>query len=186
VSRVEAGGGRPTSQIPDRLPSLTHSQMSVPPDPPHRTQRLPATAVGSPAVDAVYLEPEEILWRDEVRSRLRSLTTALTIAVAVAFVALGVALWALLGDRATNDGIGRERVDQLEQRVDRLEGLAAGRATRKEVRGIQDQQRVLSERLATLEQSGDDVAALQTATQATQQAVEQLDQRMDALEQTTP
>jgi hypothetical protein len=161
--------------------------MSVPPDPTQPTRPAPAVTVGARRVAPGYLDPEEVLWRDEVRGRLRSLATALSVAIVVAFVALGISLWTLLHEDSADEGVGSARVRALEQRVERLESAAGRGATRAEVARLQDQQRVLAQRLATLSDSvgqpRDDVEALQTAADATQQAVEQLDQRVAALEQ---
>jgi hypothetical protein len=164
--------------------------MSVPPDPTEPTRPVPPATVPTRPIGSAYLEPEEVLWRDEVLSRLRSHTTALTVAVAVAFVALGISLWALLGDGGSDEGVGRDRVRALEERVDRLESAAGRGVTDEQLANVQERQRVLAQRLAALSNSvgqpSDDVEALQTAIDATQQAVEQLDQRVAALEQGQP
>ena len=164
--------------------------MSVPPDPTEPTAPVaPATVPTRPAGSA-YLDPEEVLWRDEVLSRLRTHTAALTVAIAVAFVALGFSLWTLLEDGDADQGVGRDRVRALEERVDRLESAAGRGVTREDLARLQERQRVLAQRLTTLSDSvgqpGEDAEALQTAVDATQQAVEQLDQRVAALEQLEP
>jgi hypothetical protein len=164
--------------------------MSVPPDPTQRTPSRPPATVPAYGAEPVYLEPDEVLWRDEVRSRLRSVAAALTVAIAVAFIALGVAVWSLLDDPADNRGVNGERFRALEERVERLESASGRGTTREELRGVQAQQRLLEQRLATLgqsvEQRDDDMDALRTAADATQQAVEQLDQRIAAMEQAAP
>jgi hypothetical protein len=151
---------------------------------------MPQATVPAYRTDPVHLDPDEVLWRDEVRSRLRSLAIAVTVAIAVAFIALGVSLWSLLDDPADRSGADGERVGALEQRLERLESAAGRGTTREELRGVQAQQRLLEQRLATLgqsfEQRDDDVDALRTAVDATQQAIEQLDQRITAMEQAAP
>jgi hypothetical protein len=157
-------------------------------DPSQPTRRIPPVTRPVRHGDVARLDPEELLWRDEVLGRLRSLTAALTVALTVAFVALGVALWALFA----NDDGGRDasagRIRALEQRVEQLESRRV--PTRDAVRAIQEQQQVLAQRLVALsdsvEQPADDVDSLRTAVDATQQAVEQLDQRIAALEQASP
>src|SRR5918997_2400545 len=116
--------------------------MALPPYPSAPTRRLPPAGAPVRHREVVSVDSDEVLWRDEVRGRLRSLAAALTVAVAVAFVALGVALWALLGDDDTGRGAGDNRVRALEQRVDQLESATGRGATREEVRALRDQQQV--------------------------------------------
>lgn len=154
------------------------------------TRRLPAVAAPARAGDVGLLEPDEVLWRDEVRRRLRALTTALTLAIAVAVVALGSALWALLAGADDDRGASVRRVTLLEQRVQRLEGLANGSASREGLAAVREQQRSLTQRVDALDdrlqQPAGEVAALRTAVDGTQQAVEQLEQRIAELEQQSP
>jgi len=162
--------------------------MSLPPDQP--TRRLPPANPPLRVQATAAPDAEEVLWREDVRSRLRSLATALTVAIAVAFVALGVALWALVDDSGDSDGAGGERVRALQQRVARLEGIAAKAADRDSVTALQEQQRTLADRFAELRDTAGqptaDLDALQTAIQGAQQTIEQLDDRVSALEQTAP
>jgi hypothetical protein len=108
----------------------------------------------------------------------------------VAVVALGIALWALLGGTDDDTGASSERVNALDQRVERLESATRRGASRDGLAAVQEQQRVLADRLAalsnTVEQPADDAASLRTAVDATQQAIDQLDQRLTALEQRSP
>jgi hypothetical protein len=160
--------------------------MAIPPDQP--TQRLP------PASPPVHTDPvavaaaDELVWRDEVRSRLASLVTGLTIALVVSFIALGVALWALFGGSGDDRGADPERVRALQERVSRLERLGA--ASRDAVAALQRQQRDLAARVTAVgdaaAQPAPDLQPLQTAIEGTQQAVEQLDERIASLEQSAP
>jgi hypothetical protein len=160
--------------------------MSVPPDPTEPTLAArPAPPVARRGTGA-YVATDATLWVD-LRARLRSLTSAVTIALIVAVVALGVALWALLGGTDDDTGASPARVSMLDQRVERLESATRRGAWRDELSAVRQQQRVLAERLAalsnTIEQPTDDVDSLRTAIDATQQAVDQLNQRLIALEQ---
>ena len=57
------------------------------------TRRLP------PADPVAYGDAEELLFREDVRDRLRSLTTAVVMLAVLAVAALGIAIWALLDAR---------------------------------------------------------------------------------------
>lgn len=127
------------------------------------------------------------MWREEVRSRIRSLATAAAVVLTIAVAGLGVALWTLLSADDDRTGASAQRVALLEQRVQQLESLMDDTASRDGLAAVREQQRLVARRLeslnATLDRPTDDVASLRTAMDATRQAVEQLDRRVEYLEQ---
>jgi hypothetical protein len=147
---------------------------------------VPPTVPPRPPV--VYHDPDEVVWRDEVRHRFSSLVTGLTIAIVLAVIALGASAWALLQpDSDGGGGAARERIAALEQRVQQLEASAQRHPSRAEVASLAAQQKALADQVTTLKQSvnspSSDLATLRTAVEAMQQTVQQLDGRMTALEQ---
>jgi uncharacterized coiled-coil protein SlyX len=155
------------------------------------TRRLPPVSTPPRRGPTVYVEPDEALWRQEVRDRLRSQTTAITLVAVLAFAALGVGLWAVLSDAQQDDGASSARVRSLEQRMDRVESALSQRAAALEnVARLRDRQQALEQRLEGLEQRiADSAESLDSTTQAitaTQQAIEQLEERVDQLEQAAP
>ena len=135
----------------------------------------------------VQVEPEELLWRQEVRDRLRSLTTAVTLVAAVAVAGLGVALWVLFADPQDDRGASGARVGQLEDRVRQLESGIERTASRDALATVREQQRSLDQRLQALdakaERPSEDFNALSDSLVSTQQALEQLTERVEDLEQ---
>jgi hypothetical protein len=164
-------------------------RMSLPPDHTPPTRPVPPATVPVRS-EAAYVRADDVVWREDVRARLRSLTTALTIAIAVAFIALGVAIYALLADADGDGGANPEQVRALQQRVDRLEALAGRGASQDAVAALREQQRALAARVAALQddvaQPAEGLESLQTAIDGTQQAIDQLDERISALEQAAP
>jgi chromosome segregation ATPase len=150
-------------------------------------RRLPAARVPPRQRTVRYVEPDELLWHEEIRSRLRSLATAVTVALIIAVTALGVALWTLLRGEDDKTGASVQRVAVLEERLQELESQMEGTASRDGLAAVREQQRLLARRLeslnATLDRPADDVEAMRTAIDATRQAVEQLGQRIEYLEQ---
>ena len=61
------------------------------------TRRLP------PANPVAYGDAEELLFREDVRDRLRSLTTIVVMLAVLAVAALGIAIWALLDGQDSGD-----------------------------------------------------------------------------------
>jgi BMFP domain-containing protein YqiC len=158
--------------------------MSAPDDP---TRRLPPVRQRQ----TVYVEPDEALWRQEVRDRLRSQTTAITLVAVIAIAALGVGLWAVFADAQDKNAASVERTVRLEQRVQRLEASLRQRAApRQDVIALRQQQQTLEQRLQVLEDRADDpnddLDAMSQAIAGTQQAVEQLEQRVGQLERAAP
>src|SRR4051795_13475969 len=80
------------------------------------TRRLRATE------PVAYPDADELLFREQVRDRLRSLTTSVALLAVLAVAALGVAIWALLSnqDSGGTSGASVSRVAALEDRVDAL------------------------------------------------------------------
>jgi len=138
----------------------------------------------------VQVEPEELLWRQEVRDRLRSLTTAVTLVAVVAVAGLGVALWVLFADPQDDRGASGARVDQLEDRVQQLESGIERTASRDALATMREQQRSLDQRLQALDakagQPSEDLTAMRDSLVSTQQALEQLTERVEDLEQQQP
>ena len=50
-----------------------------------------------------YADADELLFRQEVRDRLKSLKTSVVLLAVLAVVALGVAIWALLSSQDSGD-----------------------------------------------------------------------------------
>jgi hypothetical protein len=158
--------------------------VSSPADPPRR----PPPAVARRPV--AYVEPDEPLWRQEVRDRLRSLTTAVTLVATVAIAALGIALWALFTGEQGGDGASAQRVRDLDRRVRALESLSQQGASREDFASVRDRQQALDDRVQALEerveQPSEDVAAIRDALLAMQESTEELERRVDEVEQPQP
>jgi peptidoglycan hydrolase CwlO-like protein len=162
--------------------------VSIPPDPDDPTRRLPpAPPLPARRREVAYVEPDDLLWRQEVLDRLRSLTTAVVLLAVLAVSALGIALWALFADPADERGAAPVRVRELEERVDELESELEQTASGDALSTLREQQRSLDQRLQALDaqvrQPIEDLDVMSDAIVETQQAVEQLEQRIDALEQ---
>jgi outer membrane murein-binding lipoprotein Lpp len=174
--------------------------MSLPPNPDEPTRRLPPTERVAPPPayerEVVATASDDYVWREEVIDRLGSLRTAVVLIGILAVAALGVALWALLtqeeeGDARRGASLGQvrdlnDRVDQLEQDLDRTPSRDAVSQLSKSVDS-------LDERVATLEDSVDAqgsseqaVADVQGDVQQLSDAIEQLDQRVQAVEASSP
>jgi polyhydroxyalkanoate synthesis regulator phasin len=122
----------------------------------------------------------EAVWRGQVTERLRSIRRALAVVGVLAVAALGVGLWALLAE--SHDDRGRARVSAvraLQARVDRLESEVRSGPSQVVV-SIRDEQRALGERVAAVEHDTSDALA---AIDALRKDVDDLQQRVDALEQ---
>src|SRR5688500_16071991 len=106
-------------------PGIADRTMSQPPDPDEPTRRLPAVEPAEPVREREVVtttEPDPA-WQ-EILGRLRSLRGWLALVGVLATAALGVGLWALLSQEEEGDaqqGASQQRVQTLEDRVDKLE-----------------------------------------------------------------
>jgi septal ring factor EnvC (AmiA/AmiB activator) len=161
--------------------------MSTPPGSEEPTRSLPPARPPLRHREVVQLEPEELLWRQEVRDRLRSLTTAVTLVALVAVAGLGVALWVLFADPQDDRGASVARVGSLEDRVGKLESGLERSASRDALATVREQQRSLDQRLQALEakvqQPSEDLNRMRDSLVETQQALDELAQRVEDLEQ---
>jgi L-alanine-DL-glutamate epimerase-like enolase superfamily enzyme len=117
-------------------------------------------------------EAEELAWRDLVRDQLRSLRTGMMVLAPLALVALGIALWALLGDdsgSARRSGVSAARVVALERQVEKIRSDIESRPSSAAIASVQARQQALEKEIATL-------------ADTVQQRDLQLQQRLDDLE----
>jgi hypothetical protein len=171
--------------------------VALPPESDEPTRRLPPTRPAEPLREREVVttaEPDPA-WIQDVSDKLRSLRTAVALLAVLSLAALGVGIWALLTQEEEGDarrGASQERVQELEDRVDKLETETGDAASQDAVERVREEQEQLEERLSAVEeQAGDggaeDVQAdLQEFSDAIEQngeAIEQLDQRVGDLEQ---
>ncbi len=171
--------------------------MSLPPDPDEPTRRLPPTRhpdappPGTYEREVAVTTGDDLVWREEVIDRLNTLRAAMVLLGILAVAALGVALWALLGQEEQGDGrrgASADRVRDLEQRVEQLEQDIERAPSRDAVSQLSESVESLDERLGAVEGQGTGaseqaVEDLQGDVQQLGDAVEQLDQRLAAVEQ---
>jgi peptidoglycan hydrolase CwlO-like protein len=147
------------------------------------TRRLPPTEAGA------YTGADELMFRQEVRDRLRTLATSVALLAVLAALALGVAIWALLSsdDGGDTRAASVSRVRALEDHVDQLDADLQNAAPKN---GVQRLDRRIRELAGKVEDVDGRVARttgdLDTATQdidALREEVEDLRQRLDAIEQ---
>ena len=106
--------------------------MSTESQPPPTEPSLPAEPVRPRApvvrepVAATY-QPADPLWFERIDDRLRSLSSIVAVLAVVSLAALGLSIYALLRDDG-RDGASPERVTNLADRVERLEGRSADAA----------------------------------------------------------
>jgi predicted nuclease with TOPRIM domain len=171
--------------------------VSLPPDPDEPTRRLPPTRHPDAPPPATYEREvavttgDDLVWREEIIDRLNSLRAAVVLLGILAVAALGVALWALLGEEEQGDGrrgASPDRVRDLEQRVQELEQDIERAPSRDAVSQLSDTVESLDERVGAIE--GQDAGASEQAVEDLQgdvqqlgDAVEQLDQRLAAVEE---
>ncbi len=153
--------------------------------PPGGGPRRPVDPGGVPVAPD---DPGGPAWPERVEDQIRNLKQLLAVVGVLALIAVGVALWALLGEDEDSGSASAERVARLDDRVDqlekevgdtseesdvnRLEKELENKADQDELEKVRDEVEQLSEDVRGSE-SGDDTA----------QTVDQLDQRMDELEQ---
>lgn len=159
--------------------------MARPPDDP--TRRIPPT--GRERV----VEHEPPPGPDPLMERLDSMRTALAVLGLIAVAALGIAVWALLraADAERDGGGGRAaEVQSLRDEVSELESRIENRATEGDVSDLAEQQQGLADRIDEVaEQAGSQEPAEATdpeareALEAVDQTLQEIDQRLTALEE---
>jgi peptidoglycan hydrolase CwlO-like protein len=142
-----------------------------------------------PAEPVAYTDAEELRFREDIRDRLRSLKTAVVLLAVLAVVALGIAIWALLGSQDTADtqGASASRVSALENQVDDLEADVKNSASKSDLQQLSKREQELAAKVDDLDkqvtQTADAVGTVSKDVQTLQQDVEDLQGRVDALEQ---
>jgi hypothetical protein len=124
--------------------------------------------------DIVRAGADELAWRELIHDDLRSLRTRVAIVTVLAVAALGVAVWALLGDDsggARRDGASAARVAALARRVDAVQA-AVERTPSSAIARLRAEQQALAKQLA----------AVTDTLQRVQQTTAELEPRVDALE----
>ena len=117
-------------------------------------------------------EAEELAWRELVLDQLRSLRTGMMVLGALALVALGIALWALLGDDSGSGqrgGVSAARVAALERQVEEIRSDIERTPSSAAIASLQARQQALEKQIATL-------------ADTVQQRDLELQQRLDDLE----
>ena len=111
------------------------------------TRRLPPTA------PVTYADAEELLFREEVRDRLRSLKTTVVLLAVLAVVALGVAIWALLSsqDSSETQGASASRVTALEDQVDELSDDVKNAASKDDLQQLSRREQELADKVDDLD-----------------------------------
>ena len=121
---------------------------------------------------SVRAEVDELAWRELVRDQLRSLRTGMMLLGALALIALGIALWALLGNDSGNaprDGVSEARVVALERQVADLRSNLEGTPSSAAITSLRARQQALEQRIAML-------------VDTVQQRYLEIQQRLDDLE----
>lgn len=118
----------------------------------------PAVAPAAAAVDPG--------WMARVEDQIRSLKSMMALIGVLALAALGVALYDLLtDDEGDGRGASRDRVAQLGDRVDRLEGRAGGASEESDVTRLQKGLAAKAEQ-SDVEDLGNQVGELRGAVEA--------------------
>jgi uncharacterized protein HemX len=142
-----------------------------------------------PNEPVAYTDAEELLFREEVRDRLRSLTTSVALLAVLAVAALGVAIWALLSsqDSGGTQGASVSRVSALENRVDDLAAKVNNAATKDDLQQLNRREAELAGKVDALDkqatQTADDLDTVTNDVDTLKQDVDDLKTRVDALEQ---
>jgi hypothetical protein len=171
--------------------------LSLPPDPDEPTRRLPPSRPAEPLREREVITSTELdaVWTQEILGRLRSLRTAVTLVGVLSVVALGVGVWALLTKEEEGDaqrGASQQRVRELEVRLQALESETDDAASQDAVEQLRGQRRQLEQRLTAvedqlhggaLEDTRADIRQLSDGLEQVGQSIQQLDQRVDELEQ---
>lgn len=160
--------------------------MSLPPEDRPTEPLRPRAPAAEPAVARDVVDAG---WAARFEDQLRSLKSMMALIGVLALTALGLALYDLLaGDEDGGDrGASRDRVAQIDQRVDRLENKAGGASEESDVAKVREGLDGKAEQ-ADVEQLGSDVEELRAAVEAagsddsTAQDVAELDERVAQLE----
>lgn len=99
--------------------------------------RQPVAAEPVAAREVAAVDPG---WMARIEDQIRSLKSMMALVGVLALAALGLALYDLLRDDDGGDreGASRERVAQIDERVDRLEGRAGGAPKESDVTRVQE------------------------------------------------
>ena len=142
-----------------------------------------------PTEPVAYTDADELLFRQEVRDRLKSLTTSVALLAVLAVAALGVAIWALLSNQDSDNAQGAtaSQVTALEDQVDELNTDVNNAATKNEVQQLSKREQELADKVDELDKqatkTAGDLDTVSTDVDTLKQDVEDLQQRVDALEQ---
>ncbi len=142
-----------------------------------------------PTEPVAYGDAEELLFREDVRDRLRSLTTAVVMLAVLAVAALGIAIWALLDnqDSGNTQPASASQVSALENQVNDLEAEVKNSASKNDLQQLSKREQELAAKVDELDkqttQTADDVGTVSKDVETLQQDVEDLQGRVDALEQ---
>ncbi|HYF28716.1 MAG TPA: hypothetical protein VD931_23445 [Baekduia sp.] len=149
------------------------------------TRRLPQQPARGPEVRETVMSTGDDGWRQRLEDRLRSLQTAVAVLSVLTAAALGIALWALLDDEGSSGGTTR---GELSNRIERVEERLDDRATKGDVEGLQEDVQELTTKVDEAasrpqEDGGGDDGAAQQAVDDLRTQVEDLQGRVDQLEQ---
>ena len=139
-------------------------------DPGHPQQPPPGPPLSEREI--ARAEAEELAWRELVRDQLRSLRTGMMVLGALALVALGIALWALLGDDSGSErrgGASSARVVALERQVEQIRSDIERTPSSAAIASLRARQQALEKQIVTL-------------AETVQQQDMQIQQRLDDLE----
>ena len=138
--------------------------MALPPEDRPTEPLRPRQAVAAervvahePAVDAG--------WAARIEDSLRSVKSMLALVGLLAAAAFGLALYELLTDDDGGGGASRERVAQLDDRVDRLEKKAGGTSEESDVADVRDGLEDKADK-ADVDALGEQVEELQASVEA--------------------
>jgi uncharacterized protein HemX len=148
---------------------------------------------GGPGAPPPGVVPEEAYVHPAIADQLRSLRTMLALVGVLAAAALGVGLWALLTQEEESDaqrGASAASVEALETQIEEVDSRVDDRATKGELARVTDDQAELEQQVSDLEsqveqasRAGGNTDELTQAIEDLQGDVQQLGERVDAVEQ---
>lgn len=140
------------------MPDLPEDRPTEPLRPRQPVVAEPAVAPAAAAVDPG--------WMARIEDQIRSLKSMMALIGVLALAALGIALYDLLtDDEGDGRGASRERVAQLDERVDRLEGKAGGASEEADVTRLQEGLEGKAEK-SDVEDLGTQIEELRAAVEA--------------------